>query len=106
MKTDDFDLDNKEEVKLRALDLDKVRNQIPSYSSEKLSEMIVVERYIGFHPDVSVMAMEELAKRRIDGDQFPFEEYIENSLASLPKLDFKNLDIRNVLMNAIPKKQK
>lgn len=106
MKIDDLDLDNNEEIKMRTLDVNKVRNHIPTYSSEKLSEMIVVERYIGFHPDISVMCMEELAKRRMEGDPFPFEDYIENAFNSLPSLDFKILDLRNVLINAISKKPK
>lgn len=106
MKFDDFDLDNKEPVQLRSLDIDKVRRQIPSYSSEKLSEMIVVERYIGFHPEVSVMCMEELAKRRLEGDPFPFEDFIDKAFNSLPKLDFKTQDLRNVLLNAIANQPK
>lgn len=101
MKFDDFDLDSKEEIPSVSLDLDKIRTMIPTYSSEKLSEMIVVERYIGFHPEVSVMAMEELAKRRMEGDPFVFENYIDQSLKSLPKLDFNLLDLRTVMLNAI-----
>jgi len=102
----DFNMDlleeeSKEEVKLVELDLNKMRAKIPTFTSEKLSEMIVVERYIGFHPDVSVMAMEELARRREEGDPFPFEDYIQKSFNSLPQLNFNLLDLRSVLLNAI-----
>ena len=32
--------------------------------------------------------MEELAKRRIAGDQFEFEQYIDDSLKDMPKIEF------------------
>ena len=97
MKNDDFE----KETKNVALDLDLIQSKVPSYSSEKLCEMIVCERYFGFHPKVSVMCMEELARRRIDGNNFLFEEYIENAFNTLPKLEFGLPDLRHVLLNAI-----
>jgi hypothetical protein len=94
---DEFDLDSTEPIKEVKLDLEVVRSKVPSYTSEKLCEMIVCERYFGFHPDVAVMCMEELAKRRIGGDNFSFEDYIENAFNALPKLEFKMPDLRSVL---------
>lgn len=106
IKTPDFEIDlddpeSNKEIKMVNLDLDLIKSNIPTYSSEKLSEMIVCERYLGFHPDVSVMCMEELARRRMTGDCFAFEDYIENALKKLPKLDFNVMDLRGVLLNAI-----
>lgn len=103
---DDFDLNNNEPIKESILDLDLVRTKVPTYTSEKLCEMIVCERYFGFHPDVSIMCMEELAKRRINGDNFPFEDYIEQAYAGLPKLQFDAPDLRAVLHNVIGHKLK
>lgn len=88
------------------LDLDLVKSKIPSYSSEKLCEMIVCGRYIGFYPEVSVLCMEELAVRRDSGDVFDFETYIDTAYNSLPKLDFTVPDLRNVLSTLISAAQK
>lgn len=98
---DTIEAESKGPVQPIELNLEKIRTNIPNYTSEKLSEMIAVERYIGFHPEVSVMCMEELSKRRQAGDPFPFEDYIDNSLSGLPKLDFNMLDLRSVLLHAI-----
>jgi hypothetical protein len=37
-------------------------------SSTKLAEMVVCYRYLGLYKDMSVLAMEELGKRRACGD--------------------------------------
>jgi hypothetical protein len=91
-----------EDVKL---DLDKIRENLPTYSSEKLCEMIVTDRYLGFGQKFDTMCMEELAKRRIAGDTFNFEKYIEESQKDLPALEFGSLpDIRTILSQAIGRK--
>ena len=79
------------------LDLDKVRENIPKFSSEKLCEMIVCDRYFGMDQQISIMCMQELATRRIRGDVFPFETYIDQSLAQLPVLNFVMPDLRTTL---------
>ena len=94
---DDFDLNDTTPLKGIKLNYDLVKSKIPSYDSQKLCDMIVVERYIGFHPEVSVLCMEELARRRDAGDEFDFETYIDNTYATLPKLDFSVPDLRSVL---------
>ena len=88
------------------LNLETVKSRIPSYTSEKLCEMIVCERYIGFYPEVAVLCMEELAMRRDAGDQFDFETYIDNAYQSLPKLDFTVPDLRSVLTTLVSAAQK
>lgn len=79
------------------LDLEKVRDNIPKFSSEKLCEMIVCDRYFGMDQQISIMCMQELATRRIQGDLFPFETYIDQSLAQLPVLNFTMPDLRTTL---------
>lgn len=86
------------------LDLELVRKNVPVYSSEKLCEMIVCDRYFGCYRAIAVMCMEELAKRRGAGDQFDFETYIETKLNELPKLNFEVFDIRETLHQAIGRK--
>jgi hypothetical protein len=68
---------------------DKIRETIPLQSSVKLAEMIVCYRYIGIYKEASMLAMEELGKRRLAGDMFDYEKYVEDKLAGLPKLDVK-----------------
>jgi hypothetical protein len=48
--------------------------------------------------------MEELAKRRMAGDTFNFESYIDQAYNELPVLDFSMPDIRTVLQQAIGRK--
>lgn len=90
------DLDSK-------LDVNLVKSKIPEYSSEKLCEMIVCDRYLGFNKEIALSCMEELSRRRIAGDSFPFEDYIENSEKDLPPLNFSLPDLR-VLLSQLMKK--
>ena len=83
------------------IDLEKVKENAPQFSNEKLCEMIVCDRYFGFDKKVSSICMEELAKRRIAGDNFKFEDYIENSRKQLPDINFKGIDLRTVLKKAM-----
>lgn len=90
-----------EPVEMMKLDPEKIRENLPQYSSQKLCEMIVCDRYFGFGQEISTMCMEELAKRRIAGDAFAFEEHINQVYNQLPSLDFNMPDIRSVLQQAI-----
>ena len=92
-----------EDVKL---DIEIIKKNLPEYSNEKLSEMIVCDRYFGFDKKISTICMEELAKRRIAGDTFNFEEYIDKVHKELPILDFAIPDIRAVLNQAIKMRNK
>lgn len=87
------------------LNINDIRKNITQYSSLKLCEMIVCDRYLGFDKEITVFCMEELARRRNNGDNFKFEEYIENSKKELPVLDFSMPDLRTVLNQAIGKKK-
>jgi|SRR5579885_521493 len=105
-KDEELELNNTTPLRGIKLNLDLVKSKIPSYSSEKLCEMIVCERYVGFYPEVSVACMEELAVRRDAGDQFDFETYIDNAYKTLPKLDFTVPDLRSVLTTLVTATQK
>lgn len=78
-------------------DLEKVKANIPSYSSEKLCEMIVCDRYFSFSPEMGVLCMQELATRRVAGNEFAFENYIEQVYSQLPKITFNVPDLRATL---------
>ncbi len=92
--------DEEEPKEIATLDMNKVKANIPSYSNEKLAEMVVCDRYFGFGEKISVICMEELSKRRSNGDTFDFEGYIDKSYKELPVLNL-NLDIRAILQQAI-----
>jgi hypothetical protein len=79
------------------LNLDVIKSKLPLYSTQKVAEMVVTGRYFGFDKEITVTCMEELAKRREGGDQFPFETFIDNSLKSLPVLNFAMPDLRTML---------
>lgn len=96
---------NEEQVEIVKFDLDKVKSNLPSYSTEKICEMIVCDRYFGFEEKVSSICMEELAKRRLAGDDFDFENYIDSAYKTLPELNF-NTDIRSLLQNVIAGRNK
>jgi hypothetical protein len=83
------------------LDIDKVRANLPQYSSEKLCEMVVCDRYFSIDKQISVMCMQELATRRIAGNDFAFEKYIEEAHSKLPPLDFSMPDLRVILSQVI-----
>jgi hypothetical protein len=88
------------------LDLELVKEKIPTHTSEKLCEMIVCDRYFGCYKEINIMCMEELAKRRIAGDTFEFEDYIDKAFSTLPKLDFKVPDLGDVMRSVIARKTK
>jgi hypothetical protein len=97
---DDLLLTNEPLVETK-LDLDKVKENLPKFSSEKICEMIVCDRYFGLEQKISSICMEELSKRRLAGDNFDFESYIEKVHGELPELDLSVSDIRTVLQKAI-----
>jgi hypothetical protein len=105
MNIEDFDFsdDSDEELEAATLDVNLIKSKIPTYKSQKLCEMIVCHRYFGFGEELATSCMEELAQRRINGDAFQFEDYIDLSMKDLPSLDFSNFDIRSILSQAIKK---
>jgi len=86
------------------LDLEQVKATLPQCSNEKLCEMIVCDRYFGFGEKLSPICMEELARRRIAGDTFDFESYIDQTYKELPVLDLTIPDVRSILHQAIGRK--
>ena len=85
-------------------DMDIIKSNVPQYSNEKLCEMIVCDRYFGFGQEISSICMEELSKRRMNGDNFDFESYIDKVGKELPDLNFGNMDIGSTLKKMIGKK--
>ena len=76
-------------------------NNLSKYSSECLCNIIICDRYIGIGKDIAIIAMEELGQRRVNGEQFEFETYIDKTFNDLPKIDLGNVDIKSILKQAI-----
>jgi len=100
------DLNNTDEIKNVTLNLEEVKRKVPEFDSVKLCEMIVCDRYFGLGKNISVICMEELSKRRLAGDDFDFESYIDSAYAELPPLSFDVPDLRSVLNQAIKQAKK
>jgi hypothetical protein len=94
------------DIEYKPLDIELVRKNVPTYSSQKLCEMIVCDRYFGCYKEIAIICMEELAKRRQGGDDFLFENYIDESLKKLPELNLKGLNLRDTLQQSIGRKIK
>lgn len=60
--------------------------EIKNLTSIQLCEIIISNRYLGLFPNLLLPSMEELSSRRINGDNFDFEKYIEENLKDLPEL--------------------
>ena len=100
--TNEFDALDAPEMEYIPLDVEVVKKMVPTYSSQKLSEMIICDRYFGCYREIAVMCMEELARRRLKGDTFAFEKIIDEGYKSLPVLNLGiNFNIRDVLQQAI-----
>jgi hypothetical protein len=100
----DFDeFDNTEELNGFTLDLEEVRSKLPTYPTKKLCEMVVCDRYFGCFKEIAIMCMEELSNRRIAGDDFDFESYIDQAHKQLPKLSLNIPNLQDVLKQVIGK---
>jgi hypothetical protein len=91
------------EIEYKPLDIDLIKSNVPNYTTNKLCEIIVCDRYFGCYKDVAIICMEELVKRRLDGDSFGYEDYIEKSLKELPVLNLNGFNLRDVLQQNIGK---
>lgn len=104
--TDDLfdDFEDEDLVDYKPMDVNEVKQKIPTYTSEKLCEMIVCDRYLGGYRELGIACMEELAKRRAEGSDFNFEEHISKSMNEMPSLNLTNIpDIRDVLRQFVGK---
>ena len=88
-----------------SLNEEEIIKLLPQYSSTKLADMIIVHRYFGLFKTAFGVAMDELSRRRINGDSFDYEKYVEDNLNSLPKLDFQVGDIFSLISSIKGKKK-
>lgn len=106
MENNEQDQDQQDQpAEVIKLDVEKIKNTITAYSSEKLCEMIVADRYFGINQEVAIACMEELAARRVAGDSFAFETFIDDAYSKLPPLNFNIPDLRTTLQQALKVKK-
>jgi hypothetical protein len=95
---DEFDkLDQEDDygdIESSPMDADLIIKNLSNYNSEKLCEMIICDRYLGFNKEIALACMAELSFRRQNGNDFNFEDFIELAIKSLPIIDFSIPDLR------------
>ncbi len=64
---------------------EKELEDIKKASSKILAGYVVAYKLLGFNKDRNIACMKELMDRRALGDDFNFEEYIEDQLKDAPK---------------------
>lgn len=69
-----------------------INNLLLSGDSKALAVQIVVFRLLGIRKEIAIKCMEELQRRRQNGDDFKFEEYIEKELKKSPSPSPKPTD--------------
>lgn len=63
---------------------------VDKFTDTKLCEVVATFRYIGMMKEEALASMVELARRRMLGDDFPFEQKIDEIYNSLPKIKLDN----------------
>jgi hypothetical protein len=87
---------------------EEFNNNINQFTNDRLCEIIVSYRYLGIMKEEALAAMGELARRRACGDEFLFEQKIEELMKDLPQINidlnqvFKQVDL-GALMKGIKK---
>jgi hypothetical protein len=56
------------------------------FSNKKLCEIIITARYLGSMSQEAISCMQELARRRSEGDTFDYESLIDTETKKLPDL--------------------
>ena len=60
---------------------------IPTAASANLAAYVVIYKSLGMDKDFAILCMEELAKRRAEGENFDYEGFIEREVAKIPKIE-------------------
>lgn len=74
--------------------------EFKSKPSDLLAAVIVTNKTLGSYKQESKWAMEELTRRKANGDQFNYHEYIEKHVNSMPKVDTKKFDLINQFLGS------
>jgi hypothetical protein len=66
------------------MNLEEKQKLIPSMSMDALAANVVVYKALGLYKDFAIKCMEELARRKNQGDTFDYEKFIEEELKKIP----------------------
>lgn len=99
MDYSDFDLDTEDDGadEIVTLDIEEIKSKLPTFKIEKICQIIVCNKYFNLNKQLTIYCMEELANRRIAGDTFKYEEFIDSSFKELPVLNLDLPDLRTML---------
>jgi len=94
-KSDDSSLeDNSNKDPLKEAD-------IADCSNEHLCSIVASNRYLKINPHMEIICMQELSRRRANGDNFLFENKINEYLSSFTPINSNIPDILSILSSAI-----
>lgn len=65
---------------------EEFEQNLKSFPVKKLCEIIVTARYLGSMKTEAISCMEELARRRSEGETFDYESFIETEVKKLPNI--------------------
>jgi hypothetical protein len=68
------------------MDLEEKIKLIPEMSVQALASHIVLYKSLGLFRDFAIKCMEELAKRKANGETFDYDSFIKEELNKIPKL--------------------
>jgi hypothetical protein len=94
-----IDLEVDDTIEDIRFDFETAKKNLPTFTSLKLCEMIICERYLGFPKGISEHCMIELAFRRQNGDQFDFEEKLIELTKDLVPIETSIPDIHGLFNN-------
>jgi hypothetical protein len=66
------------------MESDKLKEHCASVTSKILASYVVVFRLLDINKELAIFSMEELDRRRIAGDDFDYESYIDEELKNSP----------------------
>lgn len=89
-------LDLTQEARQQAEDLKRLQS-IQQAPSESLCGIVVGARALGIMQDFAKVCMAELMRRRELGEDFAFEEYIEDKVKTIPLPKSKLTEIKSFL---------
>lgn len=81
---DDPDLSSTFKTQIRKININQM-------TSDVLAAYIVAYKAIGIDKDFAVICMAELSRRRILGEEFNFEGFIEVELTKMPKIEHMDI---------------
>jgi hypothetical protein len=78
-------------------------NNLSTAESKNLAAYVVLYRTLGINKELAILCMQELCKRRENGDTFEYEQFIDDETAKIPKPSEPKISDAISLVNAVSK---